>query len=146
MFNELDAVTLTTAVPIADIEDIDPDSPLHNTAQYGPGLQPGDCGTIVAVLGGGAYLVEFLNRITSHTIAMAVVKPEQIRLSTDEDHRRYRFADPTVEWQITLDDGTVATYKPETESFHIVNQQGQRLHNPNPFEPYDSNNWLPVAD
>ena len=147
MFNELDAVTLTAAVPIAEIEDIDEDSPLHNSAPPGPGLHPGDCGTIVCVQGNGAaYIVEFLDRITSYTIAMTTVRPEQIRLSTTQDHRQYRFADPKVERQITLDDGTIATYKPETESFHIVNQHSQRLHNPNPFEPYDSENWRPVAD
>lgn len=146
MFNELDAVTLTAAIPVAEIEDIDADSPLHNSAPPGPGLHPGDCGTIVGIQGNGAaYIVEFLDRITGYTIAMTTVQPEQIRLSTTEDHADYRFANPETQ-KVTLDDGTVAIYIPETDSYHIVNDQGQQLHNPNPFEPYNSHNWRPVDD
>ena len=45
--------------------------------------------------------------------------------------------------RITLDDGTVANYAPETNTWRIVNQQGQHLHN---ADPYDYAGWLPVVE
>ncbi len=92
MFKELDVVALTTQIPLDDIWDVPSYSPLLRRNGGQPsGLLPGDTGTIVYVQGGGeAFEVEFLEP-GGYTVAIATVKPSQMRLATEEDSANCRF-------------------------------------------------------
>ena len=92
MFKELDVVALTTHIPLEDIWDVPSYSPLlRQNGDQPSGLLPGDTGTIVYVQGGGeAFEVEFLEP-SGYTVAIATVKPSQIRLATEDDLASCRF-------------------------------------------------------
>ena len=89
MFKELDAIVLTSAIPLEDIWEVPPGSPLNGS--LGEGLKAGDVGTIVYIQGGGkAFEVEFL-KPDGYTVAIATVLPSQVRLATEKDRANYRF-------------------------------------------------------
>ena len=91
MFKELDAIVLTTEIPLDHIWDVPPGSPLLENGSPKGGLQAGDVGTIVYIQGDGeAFEVEFL-KPDGYTVAIATVLPSQARLATEEDHDNYRF-------------------------------------------------------
>ncbi len=92
MFQELDAVTLTAPIAREKTWELPEDSPLFDPAGTGEGLLPGDVGVIVYVQGDGeAFEVEFLERNSGYTVAIATVYPYQMRLATDADRASYRF-------------------------------------------------------
>ena len=92
MFKELDVVALTSQIPLEDIWDVPDYSPLlRQNSDQPSGLLPGDTGTIVYVQGGGeAFEVEFVEP-GGYTVAIATVKPSQMRLATVEDSAECRF-------------------------------------------------------
>ena len=91
MFQELDGVTLLAPIPAEQTWDIPEGSPLLAPAGAGPGLLPGDVGTIVCVQGGGAaFDVEFVEP-NGYTVALATVYPHQLRLAVAADYRKARF-------------------------------------------------------
>ena len=91
MFKELDVVALTVQIPLEDIWSVPEGSPLHKDSNHTAGLLPGDTGTIVYVQGGGeAFEVEFVEP-GGYTVAIATVRPSQMRLATVEDSAECRF-------------------------------------------------------
>ena len=91
MFKELDAIVLTTEIPLEHIWDIPPGSPLLENSNSGEGLKAGDVGTIVYIQGAGEALeVEFL-KPDGYTVAIATVLPSQVRPATKKDSANYRF-------------------------------------------------------
>lgn len=91
MFQELDCVTLLAPIPAEQTWDIPEGSPLLVPNGAGPGLLPGDVGTIVCVQGGGAaFDVEFVEP-NGYTVALATVYPHQLRLAVAADYRKARF-------------------------------------------------------
>lgn len=93
MFKELDAIVLTTEIPLGHIWDIPPGSPLLGDSNSGEGLKAGDIGTIVYIQGAGeAFEVEFL-KPDGYTVAIATVLPSQARPATKKDRANYRFGE-----------------------------------------------------
>lgn len=91
MLQELDCVTLIAPIPAEQTWDIPEGSPLLAPAGAGPGLLPGDVGTIVCVQGSGAaFDVEFVEP-NGYTVALATVYPHQLRLAVAADYRKARF-------------------------------------------------------
>ena len=91
MFQELDCVTLLAPIPAEQTWDIPEGSPLLDPAGASQGLLPGDVGTIVCALGGGAaFDVEFVEP-NGYTVALATVYPHQLRLAVAADYRSARF-------------------------------------------------------
>ena len=91
MIAEHDAVTLTAAIPPESIFGVPPKSPLLS-ANGGGGLLPGDVETVVHVQGGGAaFVVEFMESNSWHTVALADVWASQLRPATERDIANARF-------------------------------------------------------
>lgn len=91
MFKELDAIVLTTEIPLEHIWDVPPSSPLLENSNSSEGLKAGDVGTIVYIQGNGkAFEVEFL-KSDGYTVAIATVLPSQVRPVTEADRANYRF-------------------------------------------------------
>ena len=91
MIAEHDAVALTAEIPLESIFDVPPKSPLLS-ANGGGGLMPGDVGTVVHVQGGGkAFVVEFMESNSWHTVALADVWASQLRPATASDIANARF-------------------------------------------------------
>ncbi len=97
MFQELDTVTLTSAIPLKNTWDIPEYSPLLKEGVIEGGLVPGDVGVIVYVQGGGeCFEVEFLMS-EGYTVAIATVYPEQMRSASNGDWENYRFRKKRVD-------------------------------------------------
>ena len=102
MFKELDAIVLTSAIPLERIWDVPPGSPLSENGSQGEGLKARDIGTIVYIQGDGeAFEVEFLTP-DGYTVAIATVLPSQARLATEKDHANYRFGKNSPAYIATL--------------------------------------------
>ena len=91
MIAEHDVVTLTAEIPMDAVFGVPPRSPLLS-ANGGGGLLPGDVGTVVHVQGGGAaFVVEFMESNSWHTVALADVWASQLRPATERDIANARF-------------------------------------------------------
>ena len=91
MIAEHDVIALTAEIPLESIFDVPPKSPLLS-ANGGGGLMPGDVGTVVHIQGGGkAFVVEFMESNSWHTVALADVLASQVRPATKRDIANARF-------------------------------------------------------
>ena len=91
MIAEHDVIALTAEIPLESIFDVPPKSPLLS-ANGGGGLMPGDVGTVVHIQGGGkAFVVEFMESNSWHTVALADVQASQVRPATKRDIANARF-------------------------------------------------------
>ena len=100
MFKELDAIVLTTEIPLDHIWDVPPGSPLlEDDSNSGGGLKAGDVGTIVYIQGNGeAFEVEFL-KSDGYTVAIATVSA----IAGSSGHQKrtvpnYRFGEEVVSY------------------------------------------------
>ena len=91
MLKELDVVVLTSEIPQEGIWDVPEGSPLLKVGGHTARLKPGDTGTVVYVQGKGEALeVEFVEP-GGYTVAIATVRPSQVRLATEDDIAKCRF-------------------------------------------------------
>ena len=91
MIAEHDVIALTSEIPSDALFGIPPKSPLLS-ANGGGGLMPGDVGTVVHIQGGGkAFVVEFMESNSWHTVALADVLASQVRPATERDIANARF-------------------------------------------------------
>ena len=92
MIAEHDVIALTAEIPLESIFDVPPKSPLLDSPNGGGGLMPGDVGTVVHIQGGGkAFVVEFMESNSWHTVALADVWASQVRPATERDIANARF-------------------------------------------------------
>ena len=90
MIAEHDVIALTAEISLESIFDVPPKSPLLSA--NGGGLMPGDVGTVVHVQGGGvAFVVEFMESNSWHTVALADVTASDVRPATKRDIANARF-------------------------------------------------------
>ena len=92
MIAEHDVIALTAAIPLESTFGVPPKSPLLSANGGGGGLMPGDVGTVVHVQGGGAaFVVEFMESNSWHTVALADVMASDVRPATERDIANARF-------------------------------------------------------
>ena len=91
MIAEHDVIALTAEISPDAVFGVPPKSPL-SSANGGGGLMPGDVGTVVHVQGGGAaFVVEFMESNSWHTVALADVTASDVRPATERDIANARF-------------------------------------------------------
>ena len=91
MIAEHDVIALTAEISPDAVFGVPPKSPLLSE-NGGGGLMPGDVGTVVHVQGGGAaFVVEFMESNSWHTVALADVTASDVRPATERDIANARF-------------------------------------------------------